>query len=172
MLDAPAHLVAEVIDGTLQTHPRPSPRHAVASTVLGGELGPPFHRGQGGPGGWWIVFDSELHLEKDILVPELAGWCRERMPDLPECAYFTLTPDWACEVLSPSTRKLDLQRKRPIYAREGVTHLWLIDPLDRTLEAFERDQGHWLLTASAQDDEPITIRPFDAIAFSLADLRS
>ena len=170
VLDAPAHLVAEIIDGTLYTHPRPAPRHAVVSTVLGGELGPPFHRGQGGPGGWWIIFEPELHLEEEVLVPDLVGWRRERMPELPESAYFTLAPDWACEVLSPSTRKLDLQRKRPIYAREGVTHLWLIDPLDRTFEAFELHQGRWLLIASAQDEEPIGIRPFDAITFSLADL--
>ena len=161
---------AEIIDGTLYTHPRPAPRHAVASTVLGGELGPPFHRGQGGPGGWWIIFEPELHLEEEILVPDLAGWRRERMPELPESAYFTFAPDWACKVLSPSTRKLDRQRKRPIYAREGVTHLWLVDPLDRTLEAFELHQGQWLLIASAQDDEPVSIRPVDAITFSLADL--
>ena len=103
-------------------------------------------------------------------MPDLAGWRRERMPELPESAYFTLAPDWACDVLSPSTRKLDLQRKRPLYAREGVTHLWLIDPLDRTLEAFELHRGRWLLIASAQDEEPIGIRPFDAITFSLADL--
>ena len=170
VLDAPAHQVAEIIDGTLYTHPRPAPRHAVASTVLGGELGPPFHRGQGGPGGWWIIFEPELHLSEEILVPDLAGWRRERMPDLPESPYFTLAPDWTCEVPSPSTRKLDLQRKRPIYAREDVTHLWLIDPLDRILEAFELHEGQWLLIASAQDDEPISIRPFDAITFSLADL--
>ena len=170
VLDAPAHSVAEIIDGALYTHPRPAPRHAVASTVLGGELGPPFHRGQGGPGGWWIIFEPELHLGEEILVPDLAGWRRERMPELPESAYFTLAPDWACELLSPSTRKLDLQRKRPIYARESVKHLWLIDPLDRTLEAFELHQGRWLLIASAQDEEPISIRPFDAITFSLADL--
>ena len=113
VLDAPAHLVAEIIDGTLYTHPRPAPRHAVASTVLGGELGPPFHRGQGGPGGWWIIFEPELHLEEGILVPDLAGWRRERMPELPESAYFTLAPDWACEVLSASTRKLELGRGDP-----------------------------------------------------------
>ena len=85
----------------------------MASTVLGGELDPPFHRGQGGPGGWWIIFEPELHLGEEILVPDLAGWRRERMPELPESAYFTLAPDWACEVLAPSTRKLDLQATHP-----------------------------------------------------------
>ena len=112
----------------------------------------------------------ELHLGEEILVPDLAGWSRERMPELPDTAYFTLAPDWTCEVLSASTRKHDLQRKRPLYAREGVPHLWLIDPVDRTLEAFELHDGQWLLIASAQDDEPVSIRPFDAITFSLGEL--
>ena len=133
VLDAPVHQVAEIIDGTLYTHPRPAPRHATASSVLGGRLGPPFHRGDGGPGGWRILDEPELHLGEEILVPDLAGWRRERMPELPDTAYFTLAPDWTCEVLAASTRKLDLLRKRPIYAREGVPHLWLIDPVDRIL---------------------------------------
>ena len=170
VLDAPAHQVAEIVDGTLHTHPRPAPAHTIASSVLGGELNPPFHRGRGGPGGWWILHEPELHLGEDILVPDLAGWRRERMPERPGTAYFTLAPDWACEMLSPSTRRLDLQGKRPIYAREGVAHLWLVEPMDRTLEAFELRNAEWLLIACAKDDEPVSVRPFDAITFSLGDL--
>ena len=98
------------------------------------------------------------------------GWRRERMPDYPETAHVTLAPDWVCEVLSPSTRKVDLLEKRPLYAREGVAHLWLVEPTDRTLEAFELHDGQWLLIGSAKDDEAVSIRPFDAIAFSLGDL--
>ena len=119
VLDAPAHQVAEIINGTLHTHPRPAPAHGEASTHLAGELVPPFGRGRGGPGGWRIHFEPELHLGDDILVPDLAGWRRERMPELPGTAYFTLAPDWACEVLSPSTRRVDLQEKRPAYARRA-----------------------------------------------------
>ena len=170
VLDAPVHQVAEIIVGTLYTHPRPAPRHATASSVLTSRLGPPFHRGDGGPGGWRILMEPELHLGEEILVPDLAGWRRERMPELPDTAYFSLTPDWTCEVLSASTRKLDLLRKRPIYAREGIPHLWFIDPADRILEAFELHEGQWLLIASVQDDEPVSIRPFDAITFSLGEL--
>ena len=170
VLDAPAHRVAEIVDGTLYTHPRPAPPHAVASSRLGFDLGGPFDRGRGGPGGWWIIDEPELHLGGDILVPDLAGWRRERMVELPDTAYFTLAPDWVCEVLSASTRRLDLHEKRPVYAREGIAHLWLIDPVDRTLEAFELHEGQWLLIASAKDDDPVSIRPFDAITFSLADL--
>ena len=170
VLDAPEHRVAEIVDGTLYTHPRPAMPHALASSYLGDELVSPFGKGRGGPGGWWIIDEPELHLGEDILVPDLAGWRRERMPEYPETAYVTLAPDWVCEVLSASTRRLDLHGKRPVYAREGVPYLWLVDPADRTLEAFELHDGQWLLIASAKDDEPISIRPFDAITFSLGDL--
>ena len=170
VLDAPAHRVAEIVDGALYTHPRPAMPHALASSALGNDLGNPFQFGRGGPGGWWIIDEPELHLDEDILVPDLAGWRRERMPDYPDTAYVTLAPDWVCEVLSASTRRLDLQEKRPVYAREGVGHLWLVDPADRTLEAFELHDGQWLLIASAKDDDPVSIRPFDAITFSLGDL--
>ena len=170
VLDAPAHLVAEIIHGTLYTHPRPAPAHTIASSALGSDLGPPFQFGRGGPGGWWILDEPELHLGEEVLVPDLAGWRRERMPERPDTPYFTLAPDWACEVLSPSTRRVDLQEKRPVYAREGVAYLWLIEPTDRTLEAFELRDGEWVLIACAKDDEPVSVRPFDAITFSLGDL--
>ncbi len=170
VLDAPPHKVAEIIDGTLHMNPRPAPRHAWASTGLGESIGPPFNRGRGGPGGWWIVFEPELHLGEDILVPDLAGWRRKRMPDYPETAYFTLVPDWACEVLSPSTRAMDQGRKRDIYAREGVAYLWFVDPDVRTLEAFELREGQWVLLKTLTDNDSVSLPPFDAISFSLGDL--
>ena len=170
MLNAPAHMVAEVIDGALHTQPRPAMPQARASSSLGAKIGGPFDYDTGGPSGWWIVFEPERHLGDDIVVPDLAGWRRERMPDYPETAYATLAPDWVYEVLSPGTRRLDLHEKRPVYAREGVTFLWLVDPADRTLEALELHGGQWLLIASAKDDEPVNIRPFDAVTFSLGDL--
>ena len=170
VLDAPAHRVAEIVGGTLHTHPRPAMPHARASSVLGRKIGSPYDDEPGGPGGWWIIFEPELHLGEDIVVPDLAGWRRERMPEYPDSAYVTLAPDWACEVLSASTRRLDLHGKRPIYAREDVGHLWLVDPTDRTLEAFELRNGQWVLIGSAKDDEPVSIPPFDAITFSLGDL--
>ncbi len=170
VLDAPPHRVAEIIEGTLHTNPRPATPHALASSVLGRRVGSAYHDKIGGPGGWWIIFEPELHLGKDILVPDLAGWRRERMPEYPDTAYFSLAPDWVCEVLSPSTRRLDLHGKRPIYAREGVPHLWLVDPADRALEGFELRGGEWVLIASAKDDDPVCIHPFDAVTFSLGDL--
>ena len=170
VLDAPAHQVAEVVDGTLHTHPRPAVPHTRASSVLGRKIGAPCDDEVGGPGGWWILDEPELHVGEDIVAPDLAGWRRERMPELPDAAYFTLAPGGVCEVLSASTRRLDLHAKRPVYAREGVGHLWLVDPTDRTLEAFELRDGERVLIACAKDDEVVSIRPFDAITFRLGDL--
>ena len=170
VLDAPPHRVAEIVDGVLYTSPRPAMPHALATSSLGNDLSNPFQFGRGGPGGWWIIFEPELHFGEDILVPDLAGWRRERMADFPDGAYSTLAPDWVCEVLSPSTRRLDLHGKRPIYAREGVAHMWVVDPTDRTLEAFELRDEQWVLIATAKDDDPVQIRPFEAVTFNLGDL--
>ena len=167
VLDAPPHMVAEVLAGTLHTQPRPASRHARAGSVLGMEVGNPFDRGRGGPGGWWIVFEPELHLGADIVVPDLAGWRRTTMPDYPDAAYFETAPDWACEVLSPSTRRIDRNEKRAIYAREGVSHLWFVDPDARTLEAFELRGDRWVLLATLADGAPVSQPPFGAISFPL-----
>ena len=170
VIDAPAHRVAEIVDGALYVSPRPGSLAALAKTHLNVVLGLAFDRGRDGPGGWWIFHEPELHFGEDVVVPDVVGWRRERMPELPTTDYVTLAPDWACEMLSAETRTLDLGAKRPVYAREGVGHLWLIDPRDRTLEAFELRDGEWALIACAKDDEPVSIRPFDAITFSLGDL--
>ncbi len=128
LFDLPEHIVGEIIHGQLITHPRPAPRHIVASSAIGDELVGPFQKGRGGPGGWWILDEPELHLGLDILVPDLAGWRRERLPTMPDTAFFTLPPDWICEVLSPGTARTDRADKMPIYAEYGVSFLWLIDP--------------------------------------------
>ena len=168
LFDLPENLVGEVLAGELHTHPRPAPKHARAYSVLGGSLGGSYDWGGDGPGGWWILDEPELHLGADILVPDLAGWRRERMPELPETAWFELAPDWVCEILSPSTARVDRIIKMPIYAREGVRHLWLVDPDIRSLEAYElNDERHWTLVATLKDDDPVSLPPFDAIEFAL-----
>ena len=167
VLDAPPNKVAEVIDGTLHTHPRPAMRHARASSGIGAKISPPFDYGDGGPGGWWIIDEPELHLGDDIVVPDLAGWRRETMPDYPDAAYCTIAPDWVCEVLSPSTRQIDLGDKRDIYAREGVSYLWFVDPDAKTLEAFELREGQWVLLATLAEEAQVALPPFDAITFPL-----
>ncbi len=174
VLDAPPHKVAQIIAGTLHMQPRPAIPHAIATSELGGELRNPFGRGRGGPGGWWILDEPELHFGsgegRDILVPDLAGWRRETMPVPPDTAYCTIPPDWACEVLSPSTRQIDLGPKRDIYTREGVSHLWFVDPDVHTLEAFELKGGQWTLIASLSESAAVSVPPFDAISFALSDL--
>jgi Uma2 family endonuclease len=136
LLKVPDHLVAEIVDGELFTNPRPALRHATASSALGMLLGPPFMFGKGGPGGWWILDEPELHLGRDVLVPDLAGWRKERMPEVPDEAWCDIAPDWICEVVSPATGRLDRVRKMPKYAEQLVSHLWLVDPAVRTVEVY------------------------------------
>ena len=170
VLDAPRHLVAEVLAGALYTHPRPAMRHARASSGMGAKLSPPFDYGDGGPGGWWIIDEPELHLGADIVVPDLAGWRRETMPEFPDAAYCTISPDWVCEVLSPSTRRIDQNEKRTIYAREGVSHLWFVDPDAWTLEVFALREGQWVLLTTLTGAADVCQPPFEAISFPLAAL--
>jgi Uma2 family endonuclease len=170
LLQVPPNLVAEIVNGRLVTHPRPAPRHLRASSRLGGELDGPFDRGRGGPGGWWILDEPELHLGPQVLVPDLAGWRRERLPKLPETARYALAPDWVCEVLSPSTASLDRVEKLPAYAAAGVSYTWLIDPILRTLETFALHEGQWLLLGARAGTDPVCLPPFDAIAFELGSL--
>lgn len=164
---APAGQLAQVIDGDLHLSPRPSGRHALVASVLGEELGPPFRRGRGGPGGWLLLDEPELHLESDILVPDLAGWRRERLPSIGDEAYFTLPPDWVCEVLSPSTERLDRSQKLRIYARAGVPHAWLVNPQQHTLEVLRRTDAGWLTLGVYSEQERVHAEPFDAIELDL-----
>jgi Uma2 family endonuclease len=167
----PDRYLAQIVHGQLIVQPRPAPRHARASSIVGGKLVTSFDEGNhGGPGGWWILDEPELHLGHDILVPDLAGWRRERLPALPDIAYFELPPDWVCEVLSPSTARMDRVDKLGLYAAHGVTHAWLIDPDARTLEAYALTEGRWLRIAALKEAEAVSVPPFDAISFSLGAL--
>jgi Uma2 family endonuclease len=170
VLAAPPHGVAEVLFGVLYTHPRPACAHAKAASVLGMDLGGPFDRGRGGPGGWIVLDEPELHLGDDIIVPDLAGWQRQRLPEVPSGAYFTLAPDWICEVLSRSTQAVDRTEKMEIYAREGVRHAWLVDPVARTLEVYRLQATDWLRVATWRDDATVRAEPFDAIELELSAL--
>ena len=168
----PPHQRAEIIDGTLYVSPRPAPRHANATSVLGGELNGAFQRGRGGPGGWWILFEPELQLVAlEPMAPDLAGWRVERMPVLPETAYFTIVPDWICEVLSKSTEVVDRNKKLPIYAAQGVRHVWLIDPIAMTLEVHSLGDNHrWREVRVYEGDVRVRAEPFTAIELDLAGL--
>jgi len=175
VLAAPEHVVAEVVNGVLHTQPRPGAPHARASTRLGTELGGPFDRRKGGPGGWIILDEPELHLGEDIVVSDLGGWRRERMPRLPmEAKYFSLAPDWICEVLSPSTQAFDRSEKMDVYAREGVRRAWLVDPLARLLEVWRLEDGkhggQWLRVGTWTGEALVRAERFDAIELELAAL--
>ncbi len=167
LVAVPDHLVAEILDGDLHTSPRPAPRHAQATTGLTGDLFGPFDRGRGGPGGWRILVEPELHLTDDVVVPDLTGWRRTRLNEMPAEAFFTLAPDWVCETLSPATERIDRGKKLAIYAREGVAHLWLLNPIAETLEAYRLEHGRWLLLVTHAGDVAARVEPFDAVELEL-----
>jgi Uma2 family endonuclease len=168
--EVPANLIAELVDGEIYTQPRPASLHSRAASGLTEELGPPFNRGRGGPGGWIILYEPELHLGPNVLVPDLAGWRRERLPELPDVAYFELAPDWLCEILFPSTALYDKRTKLPLYAKHSVAHVWLADPIERSLEVLKLDGPSYRLEGVFGGDERARIAPFDAIEFDVGAL--
>jgi Uma2 family endonuclease len=170
VLDAPADKVAELVRGDLYVHPRPASRHARTTLKLGARLDDPFENGVGGPGGWYFAIEPEIHLGDDVVVPDLAGWRRERMGEFPDAPAITLTPDWACEILGPGTRRFDLSTKRDLYGARGVGFLWLLDPQAGLLEAFALRDGAWSLLGAVQGSDAVSLPPFEAIGFPLSAL--
>ena len=170
--NAPENVVAEIIDGELTTMPRPAPRHASAASVVDQSLSPAFRWGRGGPGGWIILPEPELSLgaRPDLVVPDLAGWRRPRLPTMPTTATIDVAPDWVCEVRSPSTQRHDRFTKMPMYFRHGVGHAWMVDPEAQGIEVFRRTPDGWLLVLSAIGDAVVRAEPFDAIELALSTL--
>lgn len=166
--DVPDNYVAEMFDGELYATPRPALPHTHAATVLGNKIGTPFHHQ--GAGGWVILDEPELHFHNDVLVPDLAGWRRERLPTVPADAYLTLAPDWICEVLSQSTEALDRGAKLRIYAREGVAHAWLLEPLRQTLEVLALEHRRWTSLGTHEGSVSVRAEPFAAIELELGAL--
>jgi len=168
--EVPDHFVAEMFDGDLYASPRPAIPHTHAASLLGATLTGPFHQGRNGPGGWLILDEPELHFGNDVLVPDIAGWRRERLPAIPNVAYLTLAPDWICEVVSPSTEHIDRGKKLRIYAREGVPHAWLVDPLRQSLEVLALESGSLEPIGEHRGAVTVRARPFDAIELELGEL--
>ena len=169
VLSAPENKVAEILDGELFLSPRPAPRHSVASSSLNRALAP-FDDGPEGRGGWWILFEPELHFGEDVVVPDLGGWRRERMPAIPDTAFFSLAPDWICEVLSPATERIDRGRKLRIYAKAGVAHAWFVNPVERTVEVLRLRDGAWTIVGVCSGPDTVRVEPFDAIELVLGRL--
>jgi Uma2 family endonuclease len=171
LLDLPEHVVGEIIDGELYASPRPASPHARASSAIGSDLFGAFDGPSGrttAPGGWWILDEPELHLGTDVLVPDLAGWRRERLPHMPNVPFFELAPDWVCEVISPTTGALDRGRKLHVYAREGIAHCWLVDPLAKTLEVYRLEAGRWVVACTYAGAAQVHAEPFEAHLLDLA----
>ena len=168
----PEGLTGEIIDGRLYTEPRPAGPHGYTELALGSRLFLLYGRGEGGPGGWWILVEPEIHFVRDreVLVPDLAGWRRERMPAIPREHRFETVPDWVCEILSPATRSKDRELKMPTYAKYGVPYLWLIDPETRRLEAYELREGTWMSLGTFEGQAEVRVAPFDAVVLRLGDL--
>lgn len=163
----PPHLVAEILFGALVTHPRPAPGHGATAGSLNIEIGGPFQKGRGGPGGWVFIPEPELHLGPHVVVPDLAGWRTDRLPYIPKTAYIEISPDWVCEVLSPSTENIDRGPKRRVYSSYQISHMWLLDPVARRLEAYELHGGQWLLNETFDGDDSVAAPPFAAVPFPL-----
>lgn len=170
----PEGLTGEILNGQLHAQPRPSGIHVGVESALHSELSGPFDRGRGGPGGWRILMEPEIHFvrDKEVCVPDLAGWRRERLPRLPRDQRFEVVPDWVCEILSPSTESKDRRIKMPIYCRYGVRFAWLIDPLKQTLEAFILDDADWKALGIWHGEASAAVPPFESVPFSVAGLWS
>jgi Uma2 family endonuclease len=170
LLKVPDHLVAELIDGELFTSPRPATRHARAASNLLTQISMRFDDGEGGPGGWWIVVEPELHLGRQVLVPDVAGWRRENMPVYPDSTAFDVVPDWVCEVQSPSTARLDRMKKLPVYAEHRVQHVWIVDPIAKLIEVYRLESGRWVVAGHYGGDDVVRIEPFEAVELVLSKL--
>jgi Uma2 family endonuclease len=168
LIQVPDIMVAELIDGELYAWPRPARPHARAASRLGMKIGSAFDLGETGPGGWWIIVEPELHFARNVLVPDIGGWKRDRVPEYPDAGKCAIPPDWACEILSPSTARVDRIKKLPIYAAAGVTWVWIIDPVEQTLEVKKLTDGKYPDVALHAGDEKVRIEPFAEIEIDLA----
>lgn len=166
----PENFVGEIIGGELYASPRPAYRHAFSTSVLGAQIVGSFQLGINGPGGWLVLDEPELRMGSDVLVPDLGAWRRERLPAAPTEEYPAVAPDWVCEVLSPSTERIDRAKKLAIYAREGVAHAWLVDPLQQALEILRLESGRWSLVATRSARDRVRAEPFEAVELDLATL--
>jgi len=168
LFDLPENMTGEIIDGQLIVTPRPSRKHINAASMLTAEIIPPYRSGRGGPGGWIILDDPEISFGENILVPDLAGWKRERFPMEEPHNWISVAPDWVCEILSPSTAQTDRTEKMPIYSRHHVSYAWLIDPIARTLEVYRFEPGVWIGIGAYSKSAKVRAEPFPELDLDLS----
>ncbi len=165
LLALPDDVRAEIVGGAIVALPSPRPRHSKVQGSLRRFVGGPFDDddGHGGPGGWWIFLEVDVALTAhDVVRPDLSGWLRTRLPQ-PDQRPIPTRPDWVCEILSPSNARHDLLTKRRLYAKHGIPHYWLVDPVQRTLLALELRGEHWVELGSFGDEDVARIAPFEAV---------
>ncbi|MGA2936177.1 MAG: Uma2 family endonuclease [Syntrophobacteraceae bacterium] len=171
LFSIPDNMTGEIIAGELIVTPRPSRKHGYVAYSLGGRLTPSYQFGEGGgPGGWIFIAEPEIGFGEDILVPDVAAWKRARFPVDEGHNWISVSPAWICEVLSPRTARMDKTGKMPVYARSGVQHLWLIDPLARTLDAFRLEEGKWVVIGLFVQNDRVRVEPFQETLLDLSDL--
>lgn len=169
LMSLPESLTGEILTGQLYANPRPGGKHILAASNIGADLHVAYQRGRGGPGGWWILQEPEVHflLDEEVSVPDIAGWQRSRMPNIPDGHKFEIVPDWICEILSPSTEGIDREIKKPMYASFGVQYLWLIDPKRKILETFKLVDGDWEVQGHFSGNDKVCVEPFVQLELSL-----
>ncbi|MDR3568906.1 MAG: Uma2 family endonuclease [Syntrophobacteraceae bacterium] len=165
----PDNMIGEIVNGKLIATPRPSSRHSHVAAVLSGKLIPPYRLGEGGgPGGWILLYEPEIMLGEHLLVPDLAGWKKERFPRTTQSNWISISPDWVRELLSPGTARYDRIEKMAIYALQGVLHAWLIDPNLKTVEVFELDSSNrWVNRTAFTKKGKIRAAPFEQVEIDL-----
>jgi Uma2 family endonuclease len=163
LLTLPREARAEILGGEIVPMPSPLPRHSKVQGALRRFIGGPFDDddGRGGPGGWWILIEVDVRLSPhDVVRPDLSGWRRDRLPDPWDIRPIDVTPDWICEVVSPSNAAVDRVTKRHLYAKHGVSFYWIVDPAERTLEAMRLESETWIEVGSYDDGSVARIAPF------------
>lgn len=168
LLALPEDVKAELLAGEVHVQPGPLPGHARAQRALGRFVGGPFDDDRDGPEGWWIFTELDVRFgPHDVVRPDLSGWRRARLPDPWRARPIDVVPDWVCEILSPSTERIDRVTKQRLYADHGVAHYWIVDPSERVLEAYVLDRGQWRIAGTYDDTAVVRIPPFEAIELAV-----
>lgn len=158
----------ELIEGAIVEKGAASGEHGQAQFNLSASLAP-FRRRPGGrwPGGWWFATEVDIYFDPaNTLRPDVVGWRRDRVPELPRGIPVEVRPDWVCEILS-TNRRNDLVKKKRVYHRHQVPHYWIIDPAEETLSVYRWGADGYVEILAAERGERVEAEPFQAISLEL-----